>query len=195
MENFAEIVDRTFLYIAGISILLLLSITAFMIYCLIRFNRKKNPVPSDFSGNVYIEILWTVIPTILVLSMFYYGWTGYRVFSTIPEGAMEIEVTARMWSWSFKYQNGKQSDQLFVPAGKPVKLTITSTDVIHSLYIPALRIKQDAVPAMKTYLWFKAETPGEYDILCAEYCGLRHSYMLSKLIVMPEEKFKRWYED
>lgn len=194
MENFAERVDNTFFYIAGISVFLLFSITVFMIYCLIRFNRRRNPMPADISENLYLEIAWTIIPIILVLSMFYYGWTGYRVLGKIPEGSMDVNVTARMWSWTFRYENGKESDQLYVPAGKPVKLTITSMDVIHSLYIPALRIKQDAVPGMKTHLWFKADIKGEYDILCAEYCGLRHSYMLSKLIVMPEEDFLKWYD-
>jgi len=98
-----------------------------------------------------------------------------------------------MWSWHFEYKNGKQSDELNVPVGKAVQLILTSGDVIHSLYIPAFRIKEDAVPGMKTHLWFKADRTGAYDIFCTEYCGTGHSHMITKLFVMSGEDFNKWY--
>ncbi len=105
---------------------------------------------------------------------------------------MLIDVTARMWSWKFTYPNGKTSKELYVPANKPVKLNMTSVDVIHSFYVPAYRIKMDTVPGMHTYVWFNSGEPQEYDILCAEYCGVRHSFMLSKVIVLPEDEYTQW---
>jgi cytochrome c oxidase subunit 2 len=111
-----------------------------------------------------------------------------------PENAIEIKATGRMWSWLFEYENGFQTDTLYVPIQKPVKLTLQSTDVIHSLYIPAFRVKKDVVPGkLKNKLWFVAEEGGSYDIFCAEYCGERHSYMLSKVVAMPQNEFDDWY--
>jgi len=100
-----------------------------------------------------------------------------------------------MWSWSFEYQGGKESDILVVPLNKPVNLILTSLDVIHSLYIPAFRIKEDCVPGKENYMWFIGQQEGEYEILCAEYCGLRHSYMESKVKVVPEADFQRWLKE
>ena len=103
-----------------------------------------------------------------------------------------VHVTARQWSWLFTYDNGKQSDVLQVPLGRPVKLIMTSVDVLHCLFIPAYRIKEDCVPGMKTHLWFTANEAGTYDIFCTEYCGVGHSHMRSKVIVMTPEDFEKW---
>ncbi len=108
---------------------------------------------------------------------------------------MEINVTARMWSWLFTYENGIQTDTLYVPLHTPVKLLLHSQDVIHSFYIPAFRIKEDAVPGLQNYLWFEVKEAGDYDVLCAEYCGLRHAYMLTKVRALPEEDFQKWYNE
>ena len=192
-SNLADTVSSVFLFIGGICVALLVLITFFMLYFVIKYNRKKNIPPVNIEGNTFLEITWTIIPTILVLVMFYYGWTGYKVMRVVPEDAMVVKVTARMWSWLFEYENGTQSDVLNLPVGKPVKLLLSSQDVIHSFYIPAFRIKQDVVPGMETYVWFTPAELGPYDVFCAEYCGLRHSYMLAKAEVMPEEKFNEWY--
>jgi len=190
-----RIVENVFIYIGVISVSLLMLITFLMIYFLIRYRRKRNPQPADIRGSTWLEIVWTVVPTFLVLTMFYYGLTGFETLRKVPEGAMKVRVTSRMWSWGFEYENGVKGEELKVPAGKPIHLILTSVDVIHSFYVPALRIKQDALPGMENHLWFKTTKPGTYDVLCAEYCGLRHSYMLSKLYVLPEEEFDEWYED
>jgi cytochrome c oxidase subunit 2 len=192
-STFVQGVDTAFIVILGISLFFLVTITAAMIYFVVRYNRKRNPKPKDVKDNTRLEILWTAIPTLLVIVMFWYGWIGYTPMRRIPEGALTIKATGRMWSWNFEYENGKQSEFLVVPVGKPVKLQLYSPDVLHSLYIPAFRIKEDVVPGINNVMWFQSDKPGEYDILCAEYCGLRHSYMLSKVIVKPLEEYLAWY--
>lgn len=191
-SNFAHGVDLTFFIILGISVFFLVGITTVMIYFVIKYNRKKNPKASNIEGNTKLEVIWTVIPLILVLVMFYFGWVGYRPMRNVPEGAIPVKAIGQMWSWSFEYANGKKSPDLVVPFGKPVKLDLFSRDVIHSLYIPSFRIKEDVVPGKNNYMWFRAEQLGEFDLFCAEYCGDRHSYMLSKVKVLPEAEYDAW---
>ncbi len=191
-SNFAYGVDLSFAVIFGISIFFLVGITAVMIYFVIRYSRKKNPKATNIHGNNKLEILWTVIPTLLVLVMFYYGWVGYKPMRSIPDDAIPIKVYGQMWSWQFEYENGKRSGQLVVPLNKPVKLDLISRDVIHSFYIPAFRIKEDVVPGINNTMWFEATKEGTYDILCAEYCGERHAYMLAEVDVVPEADYEEW---
>jgi cytochrome c oxidase subunit 2 len=188
------IVDNVFYFILGICVFLLVLITFLMVYFIFRYRKEKNPVPKNIEGNVWLEVTWTVAPTLLVLAMFYYGLTGFEFLKKVPQGAMVVHVIARQWSWLFRYGDGIEETKLRVPVGKPVKLLITSEDVIHSFYVPALRIKQDAVPGMQTYLWFQATEPGTFDILCAQYCGLEHAQMHTQLVVLKEDEFAKWYE-
>ncbi len=194
-SSFTSQFDHALLFILGISIVLLVAITFFMIYFVVRYHHSRNKETADIHGNLTLELLWTIIPTFLVLGMFYFGMTGYRTEKTVPKDAMKIDVHGRMWSWSYVYGNGLQTDTLYVPLDQPVKLNLISHDVIHSFYVPAFRVKQDVVPGGNTSLWFKAVKEGTYDVLCAEYCGLRHSYMLSKVVVLPKEKYEAWYAD
>jgi len=193
-SNFVEGIDNAFMVIIGSSILLLLLITAVMIFFIIKYNKKRHPVAVDIEGSNWLEFIWTLIPTALVLLMFWYGYIGYAPMKQVPDDAIEITVTARMWSWTFEYDNGRRSDKLIVPHNKPVKLDLVSVDVLHNLYIPAFRIKEDVVPGGDNYMWFIAQKKGSYDILCAEYCGLRHSYMITKLDVLSPEDYEEWYE-
>ncbi len=189
-----RIVDNIFLYILIICVFLLGLITFLMVYFVIRYRREKHPKPVDIEGSLWLEITWTVIPTLIVLTMFYYGLTGFEFLKKVPPGAMTVRVIARQWSWLFKYKNGIQDPELRVPVGKPVKLLLNSLDVIHGFYIPAFRIKQDVVPGMTNYLWFQPTQVGTFDIMCSQYCGLEHSHMLSKLIVLSPEEFDKWYQ-
>jgi cytochrome c oxidase subunit 2 len=111
-----------------------------------------------------------------------------------PEDAIEIDATGQMWKWTFDYPNGKSSDSLIVPVDEPVKLNLISRDVLHSLYIPAFRVKQDVVPGDEKMMWFTAQKKGTYDILCAEYCGQLHSYMLSTIKVVDRDEYDLWLE-
>ena len=191
-SNFVQGVDLTMIIILGVSVFFLVSITGVMIYFAIRYHRKRNPRASNIEGNNTLEIVWTIIPTLLVLVMFYFGWAGFIPMRKVPADAIPLKAYGAMWSWSFEYPNGKKSAELVVPLNKPVKLDLISRDVIHSLYIPAFRIKEDVVPGKNNYLWFKAQEVGEYDLFCAEYCGDRHSYMLSKVRVLPESEYNAW---
>jgi len=191
-SNFVEGVDLTFIIILGVSVFFLVGITTVMIYFVIRYSRKRNPKASQIEGNNKLEIIWTVIPTILVLIMFYFGWTGFRPMRQVPENAIPLKAYGMMWSWQFEYPNGKKSAELVVPLNQPVKLDLISRDVLHSLYIPAFRIKEDVVPGKDNYMWFTAQQEGEYDLFCAEYCGDRHSYMISKVRVLPETEYNAW---
>jgi len=186
--------DKVFFFILGIAVTFLFLNTAVMLYFVIRYSRKRNPKPEDVKENLSIEILWTVIPTILVLAIFFAGWKGFQYMRTVPPDAMPVKVTARQWSWLFEYQNGKQDSVLRVPVRKPIKLLITSADVLHSLYIPAYRIKEDCVPGMQTYLWFLPDELGSYDLFCTEYCGVGHSDMITKVEVLAEKDFDAWYK-
>lgn len=189
-------VDQAFWYILGVSILLLFGITVVMVYFVVKYRRSKNPVASDIRDNYKLEVIWTIVPTLIALSMFYIGWQSYVGLRTVPEDAMEVEVIGQMFSWIFVYDNDKETEnELVVPEGQAIKLNITSIDVNHSFYIPAFRIKVDAVKGMYTYAWFQADDPGEFDIQCTEYCGVDHSAMVAKLRIVPEEEFDIWIEE
>ncbi len=192
ISNFANSVDGTFLFTLIVSVFFLVLITVLMIIFVIKYSRKRNPKATNIHGNMGLEIAWTAIPTILVMIMFYYGWQGYKEMVTVPENAMPIDVTAQMWKWSFKYEDGKTTDSLYVPVNTPIKLTLHSNDVNHSFFIPAFRLKKDVFPNRERIAWFIAKETGEYDIACSEYCGLNHSYMYSKIFVLSEEEFKNW---
>ncbi|MBZ4647078.1 MAG: cytochrome c oxidase, subunit [Clostridia bacterium] len=185
-------VDFAFILIYSIAAVVLLGITFAMVYFLFKYNKKRHPEPADIKGNLLAEVLWTVIPTIIFMGMFFVGWDSFVALRSVPKNAIEINVEGKMWSWKFTYPNGKVDKELYVPINKPVKLNITSADVIHSFYVPAYRIKIDAVPGLTTYAWFNPNKKGDYDILCAEYCGVRHAYMLSKVHVVDEEEYAKF---
>ena len=185
-------VDSVMLFIVVSSVILLLGVTAAMLYFVFRYSRKKNPKPSNIHGNTTLEIVWIVIPTILVLFMFYYGWVIFKESREVPEDAMHITVTGRMWAWEFNYPNGITTDTLFLPVGQSVKLNLVSADINHSFYIPAFRIKEDIMSGRENYMVIKPKEIGSYDIACAEYCGMNHSLMYSKLIVLSKTDYYDW---
>jgi cytochrome c oxidase subunit 2 len=186
-------VDSAFIFIVVCSVILLAVVTISMVVFLIKYNRERHPRPERVKESVLLEVVWTVVPTILVVFMFYFGWVDFDFIRNPPKDAMTIHVTARQWSWLFTYDNGRQEGILNVPVGRPVKLLMTSVDVLHCLFIPAYRIKEDCVPGMTTHLWFTANEPGTYDIFCTEYCGVGHSHMRSQVVAMKPEEFRKWY--
>ena len=188
-----ETVDSIMIYIVVVSVILLLIVTATMIYFVFKYHRKHGHKPVDIPNNVLLEVIWVAIPTLLVLTMFYFGYTGFEQSRVIPDNAFVVKVTARMWEWGFTYDNGKQSDSLYVPINRPIKLELHSVDVNHSLFIPAFRLKEDVLPSQTNYMVFTPREVGSYIITCAEYCGLNHSMMYSKVIVLPQDEFTKWY--
>jgi len=194
-SNFVASVDKAFIFILGIAFFFLIAITVVMVYFVIRYHRSRNPQSTHIEGNNTLEVIWTVIPAILVLLMFYYGWAGWHTQEDPPADAMKVKSIARMWSFSYEYENGRMTDTLYVPLGRPVQLDLIALDVIHSYYIPAFRLKKDMVPGREMMMWFSAGQVGEYQAYCAEYCGLNHSYMLSTVKVIPASDFDKWYND
>jgi cytochrome c oxidase subunit 2 len=167
-----------------------------MIYFIYKYNNKRHPVATQIHGSTTLEIVWTVIPFLLTLLMFYYGWAGWNPMTKVPKGAMEVTVYGRMWNFSYEYENGKRTDTLFLPKDQPVKLNLRAMDVVHSMYIPSFRVKQDMVPNKKdNFMWFIPQRVGSFEIFCAEYCGMKHSYMSSVVKVMEPATFKSFMTD
>lgn len=194
-SNLAEGVDQAFLFIFIIAFIFIVGITAFMIWTVIHFSRKKGKEAQQFEGSMKLEVLWTVVPLILVMLMFWIGWKGFAPMRKVPADAMVITAIGRMWEWEFIYSDSLRSKELVLPINKPVKLELVSEDVNHSLFIPAFRVKEDVIPGYDNYLWFTPNYIGDYEILCTEYCGLLHSAMVSKTKIVEQEEFDLWYEE
>jgi cytochrome c oxidase subunit II len=192
-SNFAIKVDNTFYFILVINAILFLGLTTTMIYFIIKYSRKRHPKAEQIKDNIWLELSWTVTPVIIVLVMFYYGTMEYNPMHIPPKNAMKVNVIGRMWEWSFVYANGKQSDKLYLPVNKAVLLNLESKDVIHSLFIPAFRVKQDVVPGKNdNFIWFIPTQIDTFTVECSAYCGLRHSYMYTKAIILQEKDFNEW---
>lgn len=194
-SNFVAGVDLSFMVIFGISAIFLIGLTVVMIVFIYKYRKDRHPKAVQNEGSTKLEIIWTAVPLILVLVMFYFGWMGWRPMKNPPDEAMHVKAIARMWNFSFEYENGKFSDTLYVPLNEPVILDLVALDVLHSLYIPAFRVKEDMVPGQEKVMWFIPGTEGEFDLFCTEYCGLEHSYMYTAVIVLPKEEFDTWLID
>jgi cytochrome c oxidase subunit 2 len=194
-SNFVAGVDLAFVIILGISIFFLVSLTIIMLVFIRKYRKDKHPKAIQNEGSNKLEALWTGIPLILVLVMFYFGWMGWKPMKNPPDEAMRVKAIARMWNFRFEYENGKFSDTLIVPINEPVILDLVALDVLHSLYIPAFRVKEDMVPGQDKVMWFIPGTEGEFDLFCTEYCGLEHSYMFTGVKVIPKEEFDAWMTD
>jgi cytochrome c oxidase subunit 2 len=187
-----EAVNTAFYLLLALAVAMLILVTVLMVVFTVKYRHKRHPEAAQVEGHTLLEIVWTVVPTILALGMFYLGWTGYKYMRDVPDNALQVKATGRMWSWEFEYANGKKSTELYVPQGVPVKVNLRSADVLHSFYMPAFRVKQDVVPGLDTYVWFQPVDTGAYDIFCAEYCGQRHSYMMSKVVVVRKDEYESW---
>jgi cytochrome c oxidase subunit 2 len=195
ISTVAHNVDSLFNFILAISVFFFLLIVAVMILFVIRYRRREGVEAAESaSHNTALELTWTIIPLILVVVIFFFGFTGYLDMVTPPANAYEILVDGQKWNWSFTYPNGYVDANLHVPVDRPVRLVMTSADVIHSLYVPAFRIKMDVVPGRYSKAWFEATEPGEYELFCAEYCGTSHSDMLAVVVVHPPGEFETWLE-
>jgi cytochrome c oxidase subunit 2 len=192
-SNVSGSVDSVFLFLLVICAIALLFITASLIYFVVKYSRKRRPKGEDIEGHTWLEITWTAVPMAIFLVMFFYGWTNFSYMREVPREALVIEVTGRQWAWSFKYPNGKQTPDLYLALDRPVKLQIRSLDVIHGFFIPAFRIKQDAVPGAENYTWFVPTQLGSFDIECTVICGVSHAVMLAKAVVIPVDEFEKWF--
>ncbi len=192
-SNVAGRVDGVFLFIFAFCALFLVFLTALLVYFSIKYRRKAHPRGKDIEGNTWLEVTWTVVPLFLFMGMFYFGWTNYEYTRSAPRDAMVVKVTGRQWAWGFEYPNGKQTTELYLVYNRPVKLLIRSADVIHGFFVPAFRVKMDAVAGKENHTWFTPTQMGTFDIECTVICGTNHSYMLSHAVVVGEGEFKAWY--
>jgi cytochrome c oxidase subunit II len=163
----------------------------------VRYSHRRHPEPAQFEGNNKLEIIWTVIPTLIVLAMFFKGYEGFKLMRAIPDDAMLVEVEARSWAWTFTYpEHNISSSELFVPVGRAVRFNLTAPadDVVHSFYVPAFRVKEDCIPGRVNKMWLKPEREGRFNIFCAEYCGRDHSKMNSAMEVLPPDEYEQWVE-
>jgi cytochrome c oxidase subunit 2 len=168
-----------------------------MIYFAIKYKRKTNTDKTAYiEHNTFLEFLWSFIPLVIFLFVFAWGWKVYHDMRTMPKDAVEIHVIGRQWAWDFQYKSGKTTtNEFLVPINTPVKLIMTSKDVIHSFYIPSMRIKQDVVPGKYTALWFNSEKLGDMHVFCTEYCGTAHSGMLAKMKVVTKEEYEKFLQE
>ncbi len=197
VSDVAAKVDEAFYWIGGICIVLLAGITLTMVLFVIKYRHKRHPKAKQIEGNLPLELAWIIIPTLIVLFMFFKGYEGFKLIRNVPENAMTVKVLAQQWFWTFIYPEGDfSSPELYAPVGRPVRLDLTAPEdgVVHSFYLPAFRVKEDCVPGKETYLWFEAKKEGTFNIFCAEYCGKDHSKMISKLRVLSPEAYGAWIE-
>lgn len=176
------------------SVFFTIAIPAVIVYFVIKYHRsRKGRQTAYIAGHHGLEVIWTVGPLILMLIIFWMGYQGYVNFRKVDANAIEVNVVGRQWLWQFQYTDGRQAmNDLVVPLNKPVKLIMTSEDVIHSFYVPNFRVKQDVVPGSYYYVTFQATIPGPHRIFCAEYCGTGHSDMLGVVYVLEEKDYATW---
>jgi cytochrome c oxidase subunit 2 len=189
-------VDTLLACFGALAVLLSAPVFILMAWFAFKYRRGKpaNRLPRP-DRNVWLEISWSAIPFVLIL--FFYVWATRLYFAEAqpPPGAVEIDVVAKQWMWKFQHPGGQREiNELHVPVNQPIKLTMASQDVIHSLYIPALRLKRDVVPGRYETMWFQADRPGTYALTCAEFCGTDHSVMGGRFIVMKQPDYARWLE-
>jgi cytochrome c oxidase subunit 2 len=195
VSTVAPNVDWLFQFILGISVFFFLLIVVLMVVFIIRYRRREGvEAEASASHNTLLELTWTIIPLILVVVIFFFGFKGFLDMATPPANAYEILVDGQKWNWTFTYPNGYADSNLHVPVDRPVRLVMTSADVIHSLYVPAFRIKADVVPGRYSKAWFEATEPGSYELFCAEYCGTSHSDMIAQVVVHPAGEFETWLD-
>ncbi|MFT4605487.1 MAG: cytochrome c oxidase subunit 2 [Rhodothermales bacterium] len=196
-STIAPEVDALFYFVYWISVAFFVGVVGFMIYFALKY-RRKDPsyVPPAYHQHPLLETASIVIPTILCLIVFTWGFKVFVKMYAAPPDSYEITVRAKQWYWEYEYDNGVVvPNEVHVPIGRPIKLNMSSMDVIHSYFIPAFRVKHDVLPNRYTSIWFQVDEAGEFQVYCTEYCGTSHSAMLGTLVAQPEAEFQRWLGD
>jgi len=187
-------VDALYLFLVGVSIFFSLLIAGLVVFFAWRYKRRSpQEVGARIHGSTPLEIFWSVIPLAIMMVAFVWGTLVFFKMSRPPDDAVEYYAVGKQWMWKFQHPDGtREINTLHVPVGQPIKLTMTSEDVIHDLYVPAFRVKMDVLPARYTTVWFEATKTGSYHLFCAEYCGVEHSRMGGWVVVMEPEDYERW---
>jgi len=187
-------VDALFLFILVVTGLFAVGIWVAMLYFAIRYRRRSDTDrPAEIQGSLVLELTWTIIPFLLMSAMFVWGSKVFFHLNRPPDDAMTVSVVGKRWMWKLQHPTGQREiNELHVPVGRAVRLVITSEDTIHSFFVPAFRIKKDAVPGRYNMAWFRATKTGSYHLFCAEYCGTEHSKMIGRIVVMEPEEYQVW---
>jgi len=194
-STLAADVDALFYFIYYASAAIFAVVMAATIFFVFRYRRRKIETTDSKDHSLWLEITWTAIPTILILIVFVWSFRTYIRMTVVPKDALEVKVTGQKWFWSFDYDGGANSvGELVVPVGQPVKLLMSSRDVIHSFFVPSFRMKMDVLPNRYSVTWFEATRTGDFDLFCTEYCGKGHSEMIGKVRVLGEREFNEWLE-
>lgn len=195
-SEYADKVDALFNYLMAVTVFFSIAIPAVIVVFAVKYRRKSDADrPAPIKDGKLLEILGSVIPFVLVMVMFFWGAKLYFDKSIAPKDSIEILVTGKQWMWKIQHPNGKgEINDMHVPVGVPIKLTMTSVDVIHNFFLPEFRTKMDVVPGKYTTMWFEADETGVYEIFCAEYCGTQHAMMKGKLYVVTMPEYLEWLE-
>ena len=195
-STFAADVDALYFFILATCAFFAIGVAVAVIYFGIRYHKKHDgEIGARIEGSLPLELLWSVIPTIIAMVMFGWGASVFYHLRRPPAEAMHIYAVGKQWMWKFQHLEGQREiNELHIPAGRPIKVTISSEDVLHSLFFPAFRTKMDAIPGRYTELWFEAQTPGEYHIFCTEYCGTNHSGMIGTVKVLEPAQYQAWLQ-
>ncbi len=187
-------VDQLFLFMLVVTGSVTLLIAAAIIYFGVKYHRRsEDEIPPQIVGSDRLEFAWTIVPLGMFMVFFFWGASIYLNNVQPPSNSMQVYVVAKQWMWKFEHEEGQQEiNELHVPIGRPVKLTMTSQDVIHSFFVPDFRIKQDVLPDRYTVTWFQATKTGTYHIFCSQYCGTDHAEMVGTVIVMDPSAFEQW---
>ena len=193
-SSIASDVDLLYFFILAVSSFFAILVSAGVVYFAIKYRRRHpDEVGHDIHGSIALELIWTFIPFVLAMVMFFWGADLYFRLARPPADSMEVFVVGKQWMWKVQHPEGvREINELHVPINRNVRITLGSEDVLHDYYIPAFRVKMDAVPGKLTTMWFKATKPGTYRIFCAEYCGTQHSGMIGHVIAMEEHDYEAW---
>jgi cytochrome c oxidase subunit 2 len=186
--------DALLFYLLGVSGVMTVLIASLIVWFSFRYRRRPdNQVATQIEGSNRLELAWTVAPLVFLMVMYAWGANIYFYAYTPPADALEVWAVGKQWMWKMQHLSGQREiNELHVPVGRPVKVLLTSQDVIHSFYVPAFRVKQDAIPGRYSEIWFEATQPGQYHLFCAEYCGTLHSGMIGSVIAMEPADFQQW---
>ena len=187
-------VDALYFFLVGLSVVMSVLIATLVVSFAVKFHRRHaDEVGAQVHGGLMLELAWTFVPFIIAMVIFFWGAKVYFVMASPPSETLNIYVVGKQWMWKVQHTTGQREiNQLHLPVGRPVKLIMTSEDVIHNFSIPAMRVKADVIPGRFVQIWFEPSRPGTYQIFCAEYCGTQHSGMIGQVVVMDASAYQTW---
>jgi cytochrome c oxidase subunit 2 len=193
-STIAPAVDNLYFFILGVCVFFAILVFVLVTVFAIKYRRRsESEVPALIEGNNKLELFWTLVPLMIAMVMFFWGakvfFHGFRP----PKNAIDIFCVGKQWMWKFQHEGGRSEiNELHIPVGRPVKVTLGSEDVVHSFFVPAFRVKMDVVPGRYTYVWFEATKPGKYHLFCTQYCGTNHSQMIGWVYVQTPLEYEQW---